>query len=335
MNRRIVAWTGGIVFLLLVFGALQYYRNDQRAMPPPRLVLAAETSLLPSTVWVAEKRDLFRAEGIEVAIRDFDSGRNALETMLRDNTVQMATVAQTPVVFNSFNHDDFVIVATMAYSFDDVKILARRDRNIANARDLQGKSVGTTLRSTGHYFLQGFLTHYGLSVSDVELVDTNAADLPNSLVEGGVDAITTWEPHIFNTTKRMGQDDVVLLTSPTPFRKDFYFVVRSSYARDHQATIQKFLKALFNAEQYIRSNPQQAQDIAAERIGADTDLVRSIWKKFTFSISLDQSILVALEDEARWAKESGYTDKNVPNYLDFIYLDAMKVARPSSVTIIH
>jgi hypothetical protein len=51
---------------------------------------------------------------------------------------------------------------------------------------------------------------------------------------------------------------------------------------------------------------------------------------------LDQSILVSLEDEARWAMNERLTDKKeIPNYLDFIYVDALEQAKPETVTIIR
>ena len=51
---------------------------------------------------------------------------------------------------------------------------------------------------------------------------------------------------------------------------------------------------------------------------------------------LDQTILVSLEDEARWAMKERLTDKKeIPNYLDFIFIDALEQAKPEAVTIIR
>jgi len=53
-------------------------------------------------------------------------------------------------------------------------------------------------------------------------------------------------------------------------------------------------------------------------------------------LMLDQTILVSLEDEARWAMKERLTDKKeVPNYLDFIYVDALEQVKPETVTIIR
>ncbi len=43
-----------------------------------------------------------------------------------------------------------------------------------------------------------------------------------------------------------------------------------------------------------------------------------------------------MEDEARWAMKEGLTDKKeVPNYLDFIFMDALELVKPEAVTIIR
>ena len=53
-------------------------------------------------------------------------------------------------------------------------------------------------------------------------------------------------------------------------------------------------------------------------------------------VSLDQRLLVSLEDEARWAIKNKLTEATqAPNYLNFIYLDGLKVVRPEGVKVIH
>jgi len=175
------------------------------------LKLAAEMSLLPATVWVAENKGFFKKHNIKLTIVEYDSGRNALESMLKDDSINISTVAQTPVVFNSFKNEPYVIFATMAYSLDDIKVLARKDHKISKPIDLKGKKIGATKRSTGHYFLEGFLSHYGYDLNDVDLKDINASHLKDKLESGEVSAITSWEPHISNAEKTIGKDNLPLI----------------------------------------------------------------------------------------------------------------------------
>lgn len=309
--------------------------NKEEPLKPVNMTLAAEMSLLPATVWVAEKLGYFKEAGLNLTIKEFDSGRNALENMLKNKSINMATVAQTPVVFNSFNKEDYVIIATMAHSIDDVKVLARKDHGIKTANDLKGKKIGATLRSTGHYFLEGFLTNHNMSLKDVDLHDVNAAKLKGKLISGELDAITSWEPHIYNTKKVLDKSKLTQLLSPVPFRKDFFFTVGKSYVKTNKEQVSRFLKAVLKAEEFIGEHRDEAQKITAKKLGADPQIVKSIWDAFIFEITLEQSILVGLEDEAQWAIDIGYTQKTAPNYLSFIHLDSLKKIKPAAVNIIH
>ena len=317
-----------------VIGLVTACSNDNNQSSVANIKLAAEMSLLPATVWIAENKGFFKKHKVNLTIQEHDSGRNALESMLKDNTINIATVAQTPVVFNSFKNEPYVIFATMAYSLDDIKVLARKDHGIKTAKDLKGKKIGATKRSTGHYFLEGFLTHYGYDLNDVELKDINASKLGPKLVTGEVSAITSWEPHISKAEKSVGKENLTLMISPTPFRKDFFFTTPKDFAKEHSNQLEQFLKALVDAEIYIKNNPQESQSIIAKRLNTDPALIKKIWDTFTFEISLEQSIMINLEDEAIWAEKLSTTRKEIPNYFNFIDTKPLTNVKPHAVNII-
>ncbi len=100
--------------------------------------------------------------------------------------------------------------------------------------------------------------------------------------------------------------------------------------------IERFLNALLEAENFVKQNPDQAKDIVTERLGVEEDYVASVWPKNNFTTSLPQSLILAMDDEARWSIANNLTDKKaVPNYLDFIYLDGLEAIKPEAVTIIR
>ncbi len=299
------------------------------------IILGCETSLLPSAVWIAENKGYFQEEGLKVRIKEFGSGRTALSTMLNEGNLDMVTVAQTPVMFNSFSRNDYAIIAAMVYSDNDVKILVRQDKGIKDPSDLRGKKVGITKGSTGHFFLGLFLAHNGLELSEVETIDLEATDLPQALAEGRVDAISTWEPNILNAKSLLGEK-VLLLPSEGIFREDFYFVPNRNFMENNPEILKSFLKAIEKGEEFIQKNREESIDIVCERLKLDKELTASIWSDFNFELMLDQTILITLEDEARWAIREGLIDKKeIPNYLDFIYMDLLENVKPEAITIIR
>jgi len=300
------------------------------------IILGCETSLPASPAWIAENKGYFQEEGLNVKIKEFGSGRTALATMLKDGNLDIVTAAQTPVVFNSFHRNDYAIIAAMVNSDNDVKILARQDKGIKNPSDLKGKRIGITKGSTGQFFLVLFLAHNNLDLSEVEIVDLEAPDLSQALVDERVDAISTWEPHILNTRKVLGKKAIILSEPGSIFREDFYFIASGNFIKNNPETLKGFLKAIEKAEVFIQKNKENAMNIISERLKIDEDLINSIWDDFKFGLLLDQTVLISLEDEARWAINAGLTDKTeIPNYLNYIYTDALKEVKPKAVTIIR
>lgn len=55
-----------------------------------------------------------------------------------------------------------------------------------------------------------------------------------------------------------------------------------------------------------------------------------------YTLSLDQSLIVAMEDQARWMISNNLTkESTVPNFMDYIYEDALKKIKPRAVNIIR
>lgn len=300
-----------------------------------KIRLGAESGLLASSVWIAEHNGYFKNQGLDVEITEFSSGRDAFASMLNNGNLDMATVAQTPFVRNSFIRDDYEVIAGMVTSPNDVKIIARKDSDIDAPADLKGKKVGITQSSTGHYFLSLFLSQHGLSLADVTILDTNADALPQTLSDGQVDAIATWEPHIYNAKRLLGTNFSLLESSGT-FREDFYFTVLKEWAKNNPALLKRFIAAIDSAETFIALHPEESQRIVAERLNLDPLFVASVWSDYSFGLFLDQAMLLTFEQQARWAQDNNIVSESAaPNYLNFIYFDALEAMKPEAITIIH
>ena len=311
--------------------------EDQTGEPGEieELTLGVETSLLSAAVWVAENKGYFQEEGLDLTIQEFDSGRLSFLAMLEGEGVDIATVAPTPIMFNSFDRKDFSIFATFVYSYEDVKVIAHSGSGITTAADLRGKRIGTPAGTTGQFFVEAFLVHNGLLPSDVEVIDINPSELPDALKNNQVDAIVIWEPHAYNAQNLLGPD-AVRLPSSDVYRETFNFMVMESFAQAHPEALIRFLRAIDTATDFIGDGEEESQAIVAERLGLDIEVVAALWGDFVFEVALDQSLLVTLEDEARWAIKNGLTEATeVPNYLDYIYMDALEEVKPEAVGIIH
>jgi NitT/TauT family transport system substrate-binding protein len=320
----------------LLLGAAGWWLARNGGSPAgkrPHIVLGAEPVPAASPLWVAEQNGYFGDEGVDVEIREFDSGRTALFTLAEKGGLDMATAAQTPVVAKSFGRSDYAIVACMMSSDNDVKLLARRDRGVASAQDLKGKTIGITSGSSGHFFLSLFLNSHQLQMSDVTLRDLEPARLGDALIAGDVDAVATWEPHIHKARQALG-DQAALLPSGNVYREDFYFIARKTFIRQEQEALRRFLKAIEKGQHFIHQHQAAAMDIVQRRLKIERKTLEATWNELQFGLTLDQSVLDALDDEARWALQNRLADaKQIPNYLDYLHTDALLSVKPEAVTV--
>jgi len=285
---------------------------------------------------VAEEKGYFEEMGLNLDIKEYDSGRASLTALLEgDKNIDICTVAPTPIMFNSFERHDYVIIATFVYSWTDIKVSANQGNGVNSAEDLIGKKIGVPLGTTAQFFVEAFLVKNGVSSSDVEIVDVRPSDLPDSIYNNEVDAIVIWEPHGYNARQGLG-NDAIILPSPDVYQTTFNFVVMKEFAEDNPEELEKFIMAIDMATTYIEDNKVESQNIVAERLDLDREIMVSCWEDFVFEVSLDQSLLITLEAEARWAIINNLTDgTEVPNYLEYLYLDALEEVKPEAVGIIH
>lgn len=337
MNSRTkligIAAIGGGAMMVLVWFLLPATTEPTRTVQLERITVGAEASMLTAAIWVAESRGYFDKEGLDVRIKTFDSGRLSLLAMLKGEGIDICTVAPTPIMFNSFERDDFAIIATFVYSYDDIKVIARKDKGIVTARDLKGKKVGTPARTTGQFFLNAFLTDRGVPAKEVQAIDINPSDLPVALEKNDVDAIVIWEPHGYYAQELLG-DKATRLPDLDIYKETFNFVVMKDYAATHPELLAKFLRATDAATTFIVENKEEARELVAENLDLDRKVTAAIWDDFVFEMSLDQTLIRTLEEEALWAIRSQLVDRpKIPNYLHYIHLRSLKAVKPQAVTI--
>jgi NitT/TauT family transport system substrate-binding protein len=87
---------------------------------------------------------------------------------------------------------------------------------------------------------------------------------------------------------------------------------------------------------YIPLHPKEAKAIVKKRLKYDDAYVAAIWPQHEFSLSLDQSLILAMEDEARWMIKNNLTkEKQIPDFVNYIYTDGLKAIKPEAVRIIR
>jgi len=296
--------------------------------------IGAARDIINSMTWIAKEKKYFEEEGLDVTLQPYPSGKQALSGML-DNKVQVATSADVPIMSNLFKKQDFSIFGTVGMSDNEVKIIARRDAGINNPADWKGKRIATQKNSAVHFFLYRFLIYNDIAESELNISYLPLLELVPALVNGDIDAFSMREPFIQQARDQF-DDNIVIFEQPGIYTKTFNLVAHDKFIRENPETIRRILRAFVRAEQFLKQNRRKSLEIIAKLHGVDKENLENEWDDYTFELSLYQSLLITLEAEARWVIKTGLTDKKeIPNYLNNIYINTLEELKPQAITIIH
>jgi len=323
-----------VIMALLVGGLFFVSCTSDEKGSIEKVTVGVSKSFLSIPVYIAQKQGFLSEEGLDVTLKEYTSGKKATQALFAGE-VSISTVADMPVVFQSFKRQDFCIITTFAYSFPFIKIIVRKDSGIKKGVDLKRKRVGANKGTSSHFFLGVFLIHNRLSIADVEMINIRTVDLPAALKNNEVDAISVWQPYTQKAMQLLG-DNAVELPSAEIYRTTFNFAAMKTFAKENPEILQKFLRAIDKGAAFIRDDREKAQEIIAKSFNLDKKMVSAVWDDFVFGISLDQSLLVSWDNIARWTiKNKLVNKKQIPNYLNYICLDALQAVKPNSITIIR
>jgi len=308
--------------------------RQKPAGPPEKVTIAYARIPQAALSQVAQSRDFYRDEGLEVAAHPYPSGQRALEDML-EGKADIATATETPVMLAMMNGEKLSIIATIQTSSMAHAIVARKDRGILTPEDLKGKRIGVMLGSSSHFALDAILVSHAISRKDVEVVNLKAEDAPDALARGDVDAASTFTPYVEYAQKKLGERAITFRNKDI-YKYHFFVVAKQEYIQKNPEKVQKILRALVRAENFARGNLAEVQKIVADTSGIEMGVVHDSWGDATLAVTLDQALIFALEDESRWAISKGLTnEKKVPNYLDYIYFDGLNSVKPDAVRILR
>jgi NitT/TauT family transport system substrate-binding protein len=113
-------------------------------------------------------------------------------------------------------------------------------------------------------------------------------------------------------------------------------VGRNDWVKQNSELVKRVLKSLMQAEEYVARHPTEAEAILKKRYQHDDAYVARVWPEYQFSLFLDQALILALEDEARWMIKNNLTKKKqVPDFMNYVYVDGLKAVKPEAVNIIR
>ena len=328
-----------MIILLMALGlGVVFWLGPGSSFKTPALkkkILMADGSIPNSFfVYLALAKGYFQEEGLDLTLEPFPSGRDALDAMIQGK-VHLATTAETPIMFAAMRGEAFYIIATLNDSEKSLAVFANRKRGIQNPADLEGRKIGVTRGTNSEFFLDSFLLFHHIPKDRVRVVDLRPDRIVEAFLRDEVDALSIWNPHTIRLQRELGNQGI-LWYSKEIYKVTWNLVAAKDWVNQDPDAVNRLFRALKRGESFYRSNPDSSRQITADYLKMDRVQLGEVWDSFFFKVKLEQSLLINLEDQARWAINNKLTGQaRVPNFLNYFYSRGLKEVAPDSVTLIQ
>ena len=231
------------------------------------------------------------AMGVKVNWVSFDTG-TAMSAAMASGDVQISVSQGVPpfVVATSAGQDLQVVDVAVSYADNDNCVVASAlEIDADSASELAGKKVAVPLGTAAHYGFLKQMSHFGVSLDSLEVVDMAPAEGQAALAQGSVDMACGWG----GALRRMKESGNVLLTGAEKEELGILvFDVTSApteFVAENADLVAKFLEVTAAANaQWADGNPADMLSVIAKDAGMSEADTAATMATFVFPTVDDQ-----------------------------------------------
>jgi ABC-type nitrate/sulfonate/bicarbonate transport system substrate-binding protein len=332
---RTMIVVGPVVLLIIMAGSLWeagfFIPKAKPIGPFEQINVGSALNSLRGLLYIAQNQGFDKQYRLDIHLKTCSSGQDAIND-LQAGRIDVACCAE------------FVLVSEIMAGVRDLRcfgvfcsgsvheLIAQRDRGINRPEDLRGKTIGVPLVHSASFFLGRFLSLHQISLKEVTLVDLRPSELAEALAGGKVDAVMAWEPRSFDIEQRLGDNAVIW---PGQEGQDLFWLLvsREEIIQKKRPSLEKLARALARAAIFAGEKPGAARKIVAQQTKVAVTCLEA--GRCSYGLFLDQALLLAMEDQARWMIRNGLTkQKQVPYFLAYLNADILLKTNPKVVRLV-
>lgn len=320
-----------VVGLMVLTGCDSSLRpKTQSGKSVESLTVNSQQSGLSSLIWLAQAKGYFAEQDLDVKINLYESGLQATEALLA-GTGDLSTAADLVVARKILERPDIRIIASIDIG-NDTKFVARKDRGISRISDIANKKIGLFRNTVADYYLYLVSVLHNIPYRDIEIVDLSPSEQVKAIAKGDIDACIVWEPYATQAKNELGTNGTVQ-SAQSGYGHFWILVSTVEKIQSKSSAIHRFVHALALAEEFIKDDKGKAEQIVAAQLGSNY----TSWEDHDFRLDLDRFLVISMENQLKWKLGNPKTPsgKILPNFLDYIYFDALQKVNPEKVRMMY
>jgi NitT/TauT family transport system substrate-binding protein len=148
-------------------------------------------------------------------------------------------------------------------------VLASKEIN--SVSDVKGRKVAGQWGSHSYNLLVAALARKGMKLTDLAFLDMPMAQAAAAFVSGNVDAICTYEPHVFSALRGRPGAHVLLSSGDFPGVVVDVAIAKKDLISVRREDLEKIYEGWTKAVAYMREHPDESARIIAGAIGTSAD----------------------------------------------------------------
>jgi NitT/TauT family transport system substrate-binding protein len=238
------------------------------AMPAARGETVINMAVVSRTVfylpaWMAEKQGLFKAEGLDVRMKVYDTSE-PIFVDLRKNEQQIAVASLESVIADAYKGGKVRIVAGNAKRPPHFIIAQPEIKTLA---DLKGKTIGVVSMHEGTtFFIADIAKAGGFALGDVKVEAVGGSPTRQRLLkERKIDAGLQPYPLSYEA-ETAGFSNLGPIARLVPDYQFTSVLVEEDWAKANRAALVGFLRALRQGTEYMFAHPDEAAEVGAREL---------------------------------------------------------------------
>jgi len=266
-------------FLAMIAAQITLGASANSQTPPASLIRIGST---PNDSYAepfyAEDRGFFARDGLNATVEPFATGAG-VTAALAGNAIDVG-ITNPISLANAYEHGvPFVFFAVAAtYNPAEVALCVAADSPIQQAKDLNGKTVGTTaIRDSNSLHVVAWIDQNGGDSSTVHLVELPFSAMAPALKRGTVAAVPIAEPTLSAVLKEGG---VRIIGHPMDVYGKHFMVggwfARPDYLVANAALMRRLRATIYSTAVWANAHPDESAVSLAKYAKLDPEVVRTM-----------------------------------------------------------
>lgn len=226
--------------------------------------------------FVARDQNMFKKAELAAEFTRFTAGP-AMLAALKGEDIDIAFMTTAPAIFGLSQGLDLKVFFIESDAADTQALVSTKQAAMKTLADQKGRRIGVTFGTSAHYALLKSLQQLKLGPDSVKILDMQPAAMLPAFIKGDIDGAWSWDPW----TAKMESEGGHIVGSLGSMRLPMagVWVARGKWLAANELAAQRFIKAMDQTTELLKTNEKAAVSAISEALGTDAKDAARIYKR--------------------------------------------------------